>query len=162
MGHYDLNTVIMRLGGIFSEGFKGIKQEKINKNLKEAFNYDFLNEFEKDENYEETMESRLQKEESYNEIFPDLETARELFAFLNGNFVGDGTKGSCFSYSSVGNYRELQRMEGGWKLITSKIKDNIPPIFLLNMCEDEEVIDYSIVHNGEVLDDKNLLFERLK
>ena len=164
MGHYDICCVLIRMSGIFGKNTKGIKQTTINSELKKIFNYDFLNEFENDKDYDKTMDSRNTKEHESNTVYPDCQTAKELHAFLTGNYVGCGCKGDCFSFSHVGNYRHLVIMQNGWKLITSKMPDSIPPIFLLSMCEDGG-LETSVVHNGKVLETNNIwdsygLFDR--
>ena len=124
----------MRLGGVFSS-YKGIRQDETAKILKDAFNFDFEN-----------------ADERPDHINFHMGTLREIRAFLRGDYVGEGSKGDCFSYAAICNYRHIDDMIDDYKEITRKCKGVFPPILLISMCEESDTIDTKVIYDGEEYD----------
>jgi len=145
MGHYDLNCIMIRTGGVFSGTTKGVRQETIEKDFEEVFGF-------KPKDYLQLdREDKLPKEFNLH-----AGCMHELRAFIGGEYVGRGQKGDVFSYAQIANYRELNQMVDDWIEITKKMPNTFPPVILFAQCEDGRGEGWRVVYNGKDLGAQNM------
>lgn len=141
MGHYDMNCIIIRLGGVFSPSLEGVKLGEFAEKIKEEFVMDLFG----------------NQDELYSKESNDLHvgTINELYRLVHGNNVATGTKGECFCCAKIDNFREHEQVVEDWCLITKKIPNYLEPITIITACENSDSLETSIVHNGKKIDAEN-------